>query len=628
MKKRISIVFITLALTALAVFSNTPNALAGGQVTDCSDDTEFTNMVAGGGLVTFDCGTATIALDNPGITIGSGTTIDGGEVITLSGAGGTRLFLINNGAQLTLQNISLERGYFNGEGGAILNNGYLVLDHVTVQNSYAPDGGGGIATTGPTDVSDSTFSDNISSYGAAIYGHSATAVMTINDSIFHDNKVSNSNSNLARGGAIYLIDGASATIRGSDLFNNKAQYGGAIAVLGPDSAVSLENSKVRNNQADQGGGLFNDGTANLTTTTVSGNKAALSGGILNYRTLDLNTVTISNNEATISGGGLENVIGTSTLTRVTISGNSAINSGGGIYNSQGGTLNVGESTLNKNSVGNFGGGIHNAGSTVNLTNVTLSGNTAGQGGGISNYSGTSSLLNVTLNKNKANANGGNLYDENNTAGKTITLKNTIVANSVAGGNCYEATSSVTPITSAGYNLSNDNTCAPYLNQAGDKNGTRFDPLLGALANNSGATKTHLPQLTSPVIDHGTYTGAPTNDQRGVLRPQGTKFDIGAVEVECNVAPPKPALLKPKNGKGTQDTTPKLDWGDVNCAETYNVVVREGTSSGTVVFSATQLQPSKKVITTALDKGKTYFWQVTAVNKTDKTKSDWWSFKVN
>jgi hypothetical protein len=35
--------------------------------------------------------------------------------------------------------------------------------------------------------------------------------------------------------------------------------------------------------------------------------------------------------------------------------------------------------------------------------------------------------------------------------------------------------------------------------------------------------------TSPALNAGTATGAPSADQRGVVRPQGAGIDIGAVE---------------------------------------------------------------------------------------------------
>ncbi|MEX2457442.1 MAG: choice-of-anchor Q domain-containing protein, partial [Actinomycetota bacterium] len=65
---------------------------------------------------------------------------------------------------------------------------------------------------------------------------------------------------------------------------------------------------------------------------------------------------------------------------------------------------------------------------------------------------------------------------------------------------------------------------------GDTTGnvTGADPLLGALTDNGGPTLTHALLTGSPAIDAAGSTG-PATDQRGVSRPQGSFFDIGAYE---------------------------------------------------------------------------------------------------
>jgi predicted outer membrane repeat protein len=214
------------------------------------------------------------------------------------------------------------------------------------------------------------------------------------------------------------------------------------------------------------------------------------GGISNgnAKPLTLNNVTVSGCTAR-DGAGIANNSGNITLTNVTVSGNSATRNGGGIFT--------------------------NSGSVV-LTNVTVSGNSAtGQGGGIYSQSGNANTLtNVTIANNSAGT-GGGIYKN---SGST-TLTNTIVANSTSGGNCSGT------ITSAGYNIDSANTCA--FAGTGDKINT--NPLLGTLANNGGPTQTQALLAGSPAIDAGTGVGAPAVDQRGVSRPQGAGYDIGAYE---------------------------------------------------------------------------------------------------
>ena len=104
-----------------------------------------------------------------------------------------------------------------------------------------------------------------------------------------------------------------------------------------------------------------------------------------------------------------------------------------------------------------------------------------------------------------------------------------MADSPAGGNCAVDVGSQANITSAGFNLSSDGSCAGYLNQSGDQNGP--PALLLPLASNGGITRTFLPRHDSAAIDNGTGAGCPATDQRGLPRPQGAACDIGAVEVQ-------------------------------------------------------------------------------------------------
>jgi hypothetical protein len=87
------------------------------------------------------------------------------------------------------------------------------------------------------------------------------------------------------------------------------------------------------------------------------------------------------------------------------------------------------------------------------------------------------------------------------------------------------------MTSAGHNIASDGSC--NLVQPTDKPNT--DPLVAPLANNGGPTLTHALMPNSPAIDAAADVGL-TIDQRGVARPQGAGFDIGAFELTVNRAP--------------------------------------------------------------------------------------------
>src|SRR5205823_4747225 len=132
---------------------------------------------------------------------------------------------------------------------------------------------------------------------------------------------------------------------------------------------------------------------------------------------------------------------------------------------------------------------------------------------------------VTLSGNSATDGGGIYHHSAFSSANTVTLKNTIVANSPSGGNCYQAGSS-SNIGSNGFNLSDDTSCG--LTSTGDRQGPNFNPQLGQLQNNGGSTQTQLPQAGSPAIDNGTGNGTPARDQRGYIR-AGAAPDIGAAE---------------------------------------------------------------------------------------------------
>jgi len=65
----------------------------------------------------------------------------------------------------------------------------------------------------------------------------------------------------------------------------------------------------------------------------------------------------------------------------------------------------------------------------------------------------------------------------------------------------------------------------------------LDPKIGPLQDNGGPTWTHALLPGSPAIDAGDSTlyQVPTDDQRGVPRPQGVAVDIGAFEYQFTQA---------------------------------------------------------------------------------------------
>jgi len=252
------------------------------------------------------------------------------------------------------------------------------------------------------------------------------------------------------------------------------------------------------------------------------------GGILNLGTLTLSLVTLHDNRAVNVGGALDN-LSTATLSDTFINGNYSTKDGGGIFNN--GQLYLYSSTISGNNAANLGGGggggLDNR-TSATLENITISGNTAPAGGGIFN-DGNLFVLNSTFLENTAadlsGTKGGNIENAD-----TVRIKNSIVANSLAGPNCAGSK----PIVSEGNNIESADTCS-FHDPSDLPPGT--DPMVGPLADNGGPTLTHALMANSPAIDAGDDIDCPQRDQRRSYRPSdgnGDQFkvcDIGTYEYD-------------------------------------------------------------------------------------------------
>jgi CSLREA domain-containing protein len=144
----------------------------------------------------------------------------------------------------------------------------------------------------------------------------------------------------ARAGAgIELIDGK-VTVSNSTLSGNQAEDGGAINSAG---TLTVTNSTLANNTAVVFGGAINNngGTVSVSASTFLGNSSeSVSGGIFNnYGVVTVTNSTFSNNVAITAAGGIDNFEGVLTISNSTFSGNSSPE-GGAVINSPNGTLHL------------------------------------------------------------------------------------------------------------------------------------------------------------------------------------------------------------------------------------------------------------------------------------------------
>jgi predicted outer membrane repeat protein len=398
-------------------------------------------------------------------------TIDGGAGVTVDGNNASRILMVDSGAQVSLEHLTLTHGRLPVpiSGAAIFNSGTLSVSDSTISSNSAGFEAGGIQNnTGTLTVTDSAISgntgDGIFSGGTATvtnstlsgnswYGiYDLTAALTVTASTISRNHSS--------GIFSYL---GTLTVADSVISNNSIDLtGGGIHAYG--GTVTVTDTLISSNTAaSTGGGIYTElATLTVTNSTFSGNTAVAGGGIQEMSgAATVTNCTFSGNTIGSSGGGITNISGTLTVTNSIFSGNSATShqfgNGGGIFNRA--TATVTDSTLSGNSAFLDGGGIDNTG-TLTVTNSILTGNssTAGSGGGGGGIYNTGSILRVsnsTLSDNTAFFGGAGIYNTG-FGGLTVT-DTTLDSNHTAwGGGIYnnQGALTVTGSTLSGNSASN------------------------------------------------------------------------------------------------------------------------------------------------------------------------------
>ncbi|MGH2586882.1 MAG: choice-of-anchor Q domain-containing protein [Dehalococcoidia bacterium] len=486
-------------------------------------DTAFGGCMAGSGsdLITFQVdGTITLRGDFGPLEVTTGAiTIKGpgSDILTIDGRRATGLLLVDTPAQLTLEGLSLANGsgISTDDPGAIhvRQAGDLTIIDSTITNNEASGAGGAIYNdNGTLTITDSTVSNNsavgVGNGGGAIFnaGHDGGGTLTIKDSTFTNNQAVGYEILIynADGGAI-LNDGGNLVIADSTFSGNRAHnYGGAIYHKG-DGSFTLSGSTFSSNQSTDGDGgaiYVNQSTLNVTDSTFDSNTASdRAGAIYTYfGTLNLSASTFVNNATSGYGGALYDDNGTVIITNSTF-------------------------TMNQASSGSGGAAIYHDGhnhDTLTITNSTFATNRSGDKAAILLYHGGATLQNVLL----ANAAG-------------------------SSPNCNETAVSG-PIHDEGGNFATDDSCG--FNASSSHNSK--DPMLDALADNTGPTKTMALKEGSPAIDAGQQP-CPAFDQRGQMRPT-PRCDSGAYQTEGTTTGPTITSLNPASGPAAGGTTVTIE----------------------------------------------------------------------
>ncbi len=206
----------------------------------------------------------------------------------------------------------------------------------------------------------------------------------------------------------------------------------------------------------------------------------------------------------------------------------------------------------------MGGAVFNHGGSLQLTNCALWGSQAqggsgfnggsGLGGAVYNVDGDVSLTNVTIagstiaagSGGSPTAAGGALYNHQASGVASITLLNTILADS-SGGN---------DLTNNGGNVSgSDNLAESHSGIPGGVVSLSTDPHLV-----NPATGDLRLQSNSPAIDAGNGAVCPAVDLRGQSRTNDWQCDIGAFEAQLSDTT---TVSKPVSGEGTYTFGPTL-----------------------------------------------------------------------
>jgi hypothetical protein len=406
MRKRLAITFALLvsllwpqAASAATITVNTtsPNAAFDGS---CSLIEAMQNADHGTHEWT-DCAAGTSGADV--INLASGATYTFTGALTGAGTTGaiatpvvtTPITINGNNSTITRTSTSGLFRYFYVFGGN------LTLNDLTVTNAQLPVQADGTIYNddGTLTINRSTLFGNGGNGGGAVTNRAngtATATLTVADSVIRNNSSSSPNASYGSGAGVNTL-----------------------AVENGTANTTITNTRITANVAtNQGAGVSNGAYDNGATSTTTITRSSITG----------NNTTGTGAAGSSFGGGIANfvnIVGATarmTVTNTTVSNNAAQNNGygGALFNEA-----------------DCGFGAPSCGTTsVTLENVTLAGDSAGtESSGLSR--------------------GGGIWSNNNGGGSvTTTLKNTLLSGNT-NGDCRDVTST---FVRQGYSIASDSTC--------------------------------------------------------------------------------------------------------------------------------------------------------------------------
>ena len=557
------------------------------------DNVDFQGNLAegtGGALYALDASvraTDTMFENNEAIR-GGGAYIDGDDSIgdgrSLAVDFIDTVFLDNQGTSgggLYLTNVHADvegSSFLNNEasrGGAVyVDTGELNITESDVRGNAARLFGGGIVNRGTVRLRSSKFELNRSEIaGGAVYSERGQFVAENSEFRF--------NSAVSDGGGIYTAD-TNVDLMDSTFSRNEAHSGAGLFLSGNQHVTGvgveahLSQITVFNNEASVGGGLrfsLSHLDATIENSTIRENRAEFGGGIAYFGGFLGGELRVANsqvidNEATISGGGFRSEDSQLIVDQSTIDGNFAAR-GGAFHMGEDDEVTVVRSTVSNNraTAGPGGAFFVDEDHRLEILGSTISGNSSFDFGGAIHVWDNGFFVRVehsTITGNVVNS------DETGTGGGVFGLDNSALhfSHSIVAGNLSEPVLSARPSiledfgggTGPGstFDFNLVGSAASDITDAlrnGTGNQLGADPGLAPLADNGGPTLTHALRIDSPAINAGRESDSLNwypDEQRGFERFVGV-IDIGSVEMsvdDVRQQPPEDETFRVRDERAT------------------------------------------------------------------------------
>ena len=391
------------------------------------------------------------------IFIRKDVTINGNNHI-IDGNNRTRVFMVEDGYSLTLNNLTIINARADSGAGVYLKyNASLTINNVNFINNYAHDQQGAAIYAGLcniVNVYNSSFINNTAlDYGGAIGGSNND--ITIVNSTFINNTAKGEfidyadEWNYGFGGAIHQLE-SSLTVINSTFRNNSARYGGAISTYyEPSDMVIINSVFIENNAICSGGAIYNyqDGSCNIVDSSFIDNAAGENGGVIYNEDevlMDILNSSFINNTADVDGGVIfADKTAETSIVNSTFTNNAALTGFGGVIYSQIGLNNYTNVTFINNAAVSGGVFYKEFTSFENIVNSKFTNNEATNGyggaifiGGAINDDSVCILEHANFNKNTASDQGGAIYADDGSQldiSNSIFSSNSVIAENGLGG---------------------------------------------------------------------------------------------------------------------------------------------------------------------------------------------------